>query len=141
MLLVELLFQVSESIYRELQQTPLQLKEDPQQLKVLENGLYDGNIKWNHKAHGVETLNLQCAKEACPSVQIQIMLSNFTLEPFSLFLNVTCVIESGTNIYMIYAVRTTNLLQSYAVAYYQDKIYEYLCLINTSKKDNDYIIE
>ncbi|KAG2251358.1 hypothetical protein Bca52824_081494 [Brassica carinata] len=42
-------------VYSELQPTPLQLKEDLEQLKVLENGYKMKVIKVDHEAHGVDT--------------------------------------------------------------------------------------
>ncbi|KAI6687309.1 hypothetical protein NL676_024137 [Syzygium grande] len=42
-------------IYPELQPTPLQLEEDLEQLKVLENGYKMKVIKVDHEAHGVDT--------------------------------------------------------------------------------------
>ncbi|XP_050219495.1 3-deoxy-manno-octulosonate cytidylyltransferase, mitochondrial [Mercurialis annua] len=42
-------------IYPELQSTPLQLEEDLEQLKVLENGYKMKVIKVDHDAHGVDT--------------------------------------------------------------------------------------
>ncbi|EEF28143.1 3-deoxy-manno-octulosonate cytidylyltransferase, mitochondrial [Ricinus communis] len=42
-------------IYSELQPTPLQLEEDLEQLKVLENGYKMKVIKVDHEAHGVDT--------------------------------------------------------------------------------------
>ncbi|WVZ03191.1 hypothetical protein V8G54_023997 [Vigna mungo] len=42
-------------IYPDLQPTPLQLEEDLEQLKVLENGYKMKVIKVNHEAHGVDT--------------------------------------------------------------------------------------
>ncbi|WCJ20592.1 3-deoxy-manno-octulosonate cytidylyltransferase [Euphorbia peplus] len=42
-------------IYPELQPTPLQLEEDLEQLKVLENGYKMKVIKVEHEAHGVDT--------------------------------------------------------------------------------------
>jgi 3-deoxy-manno-octulosonate cytidylyltransferase (CMP-KDO synthetase) len=42
-------------IYPELEPTPLQLEEDLEQLKVLENGFKMKVIKVNHEAHGVDT--------------------------------------------------------------------------------------
>ncbi|KAM5585982.1 3-deoxy-manno-octulosonate cytidylyltransferase, mitochondrial [Rosa sericea] len=42
-------------IYRELKPTPLQLEEDLEQLKVLENGYKMKVIKVDHEAHGVDT--------------------------------------------------------------------------------------
>ncbi|KAM7278757.1 hypothetical protein ACFE04_005891 [Oxalis oulophora] len=42
-------------IYSELEPTPLQLEEDLEQLKVLENGFKMKVIKVNHEAHGVDT--------------------------------------------------------------------------------------
>ncbi|KAJ1381513.1 Nucleotide-diphospho-sugar transferase [Sesbania bispinosa] len=41
-------------IYSDLQPTPLQLEEDLEQLKVLENGYKMKVIKVNHEAHGVD---------------------------------------------------------------------------------------
>ncbi|KAK7257215.1 hypothetical protein RIF29_31019 [Crotalaria pallida] len=43
------------NIYSELQPTPLQLEEDLEQLKVLENGYKMKVIKVDHEAHGVDT--------------------------------------------------------------------------------------
>ncbi|XP_047341691.1 3-deoxy-manno-octulosonate cytidylyltransferase, mitochondrial [Impatiens glandulifera] len=43
------------NIYSELQPTPLQLEEDLEQLKVLENGYKMKVIKVEHEAHGVDT--------------------------------------------------------------------------------------
>uniref|UniRef100_A0A5B7BE86 3-deoxy-manno-octulosonate cytidylyltransferase n=1 Tax=Davidia involucrata TaxID=16924 RepID=A0A5B7BE86_DAVIN len=43
------------SIYPELPPTPLQLEEDLEQLKVLENGYKMKVIKVDHEAHGVDT--------------------------------------------------------------------------------------
>lgn len=43
------------SIYPELPSTPLQLEEDLEQLKVLENGYKMKVIKVEHDAHGVDT--------------------------------------------------------------------------------------
>ncbi|XWS09985.1 hypothetical protein CRYUN_Cryun39dG0037000 [Craigia yunnanensis] len=42
-------------IYAKLRPTPLQLEEDLEQLKVLENGYKMKVIKVNHEAHGVDT--------------------------------------------------------------------------------------
>ncbi|TQD79504.1 hypothetical protein C1H46_034923 [Malus baccata] len=42
-------------IYPELQPTPLQIEEDLEQLKVLENGYKMKVIKVDHEAHGVDT--------------------------------------------------------------------------------------
>lgn len=42
-------------VYSELQPTPLQLEEDLEQLKVLENGYKMKVIKVDHEAHGVDT--------------------------------------------------------------------------------------
>ncbi|KAF7800757.1 3-deoxy-manno-octulosonate cytidylyltransferase, mitochondrial [Senna tora] len=42
-------------IYPDLQPTPLQLEEDLEQLKVLENGYRMKVIKVDHEAHGVDT--------------------------------------------------------------------------------------
>jgi 3-deoxy-manno-octulosonate cytidylyltransferase (CMP-KDO synthetase) len=42
-------------IYPELSPTPLQLEEDLEQLKVLENGYKMKVIKVDHEAHGVDT--------------------------------------------------------------------------------------
>lgn len=42
-------------IYSDLQPTPLQLEEDLEQLKVLENGYKMKVIKVDHEAHGVDT--------------------------------------------------------------------------------------
>ncbi|RZC53935.1 hypothetical protein C5167_012787 [Papaver somniferum] len=42
-------------IYSELAPTPLQLEEDLEQLKVLENGYKMKVIKVDHDAHGVDT--------------------------------------------------------------------------------------
>ncbi|CAI8607002.1 unnamed protein product [Vicia faba] len=42
-------------IYPYLSRTPLQLEEDLEQLKVLENGYKMKVIKFNHEAHGVDT--------------------------------------------------------------------------------------
>ncbi|RAL38145.1 unnamed protein product [Cuscuta campestris] len=42
-------------IYPELQPTPMQLEEDLEQLKVLENGYKMKVIKVDHEAHGVDT--------------------------------------------------------------------------------------
>ncbi|KAK4752517.1 hypothetical protein SAY87_021315 [Trapa incisa] len=42
-------------IYSQLQPTPLQLEEDLEQLKVLENGYKMKVIKVDHEAHGVDT--------------------------------------------------------------------------------------
>ena len=41
-------------IYPDLQPTPLQLEEDLEQLKVLENGYKLKVIKVEHEAHGVD---------------------------------------------------------------------------------------
>ncbi|KAF3506553.1 hypothetical protein F2Q69_00010016 [Brassica cretica] len=42
-------------VYSELQPTPLQIEEDLEQLKVLENGYKMKVIKVDHEAHGVDT--------------------------------------------------------------------------------------
>ncbi|WZY93234.1 hypothetical protein YC2023_065563 [Brassica napus] len=43
------------NVYSELQPTPLQVEEDLEQLKVLENGYKMKVIKVDHEAHGVDT--------------------------------------------------------------------------------------
>ncbi|KAL0696586.1 hypothetical protein Bca4012_063766 [Brassica carinata] len=72
-------------VYSELQPTPLQLEEDLEQLKVLENGFKMKVIKVDHEAHGVDTPDDVEKIESLIREYTEILLSNFIYKRFFLF--------------------------------------------------------
>uniref|UniRef100_M1AX86 Cmp-2-keto-3-deoctulosonate (Cmp-kdo) cytidyltransferase n=1 Tax=Solanum tuberosum TaxID=4113 RepID=M1AX86_SOLTU len=64
-------------IYSELEPTPLQLEEDLEQLKVLENGYKMKVIKVDHETHGVDTREDVGKIEQFMREQSKILLDDF----------------------------------------------------------------